>query len=510
MKRFASVPAGREAWRARWRALPRGWRIAVLSVFAVLLLGFLAAVLFRQRIGGWIWPDPRAEALRTQAGVALATGRLSVADGTGARELYEAALALQPDQVEAREGLSRVALAALAQAESHAGAGREAQARMALRLARELDAPKAGIEAAEALLRMDDAAQAGIGALLAAAESAHAAGHLQDGVDAALPLYQRVLALQPRNQRAVEGREDVLSDLLQPVPGLLARGDLADAAARVHAAERFDPGHVDLPASRAGLARALEQRVARIRQSLAGKQHARAAEACVALRDIDPAAIPAECASVVVDGLLHDAGTATADFHFEEATKLLALTERLDADPLRVDAARRRLQVARAGAAHLPRLAMSPRTKAKVRDLLAQADKARARGDWLTPPGESAWDRLREARALAPADPTVQGALQGMLPAARDCNATALRDNNLGLAQVCLEAWRQLAPGDAASSLAQRRLAERWLAIADERLGAGEIAAAARALARARALDAAVPGLQALQQRLERAGSNAD
>lgn len=510
MKRFASLAGSREAWRARWRGLPGAWRIAVLSVFAVLLLAFVAAVLFRQRLGGWAWPDPRAEDLRTQAGMALAAGRLSVADGSGARELYEAALALQPDQVEAREGLSRVALAALAQAEVHARAGREAQARIALRLARELDAPKARIDAAEGMLRMGDAAQAGIGALLAAAESAHAAGRLLDGVAAALPLYQRVLALQPRNRRAVEGREDALSDLLQPVPNLLANGDLAGAAARVRAAERFDPGHVDLPGSRASLARALEQRAAGMRRSLAGTHYARAGEACAALRDIEPTAVPGECSNAVVEGLFRDAAVATSDFHFEDAARLLALAERLQGDPLRVEAARRHLQVARADAAHLPRLATSPRARAKVRDLLAQAEKARLRGDWLTPPGDSAWDRLREARALAPADLAVQRALRGMLPAARECNAGALRDNDLALAQVCLEAWRQLAPGDAASSAAQRRLAERWLAIADERLGAGEVESAARALARARTLDAAVPGLPALQQRLERAGSGAD
>jgi hypothetical protein len=509
MKRFATLRRWREAWLGRWWRLSRGWRSGILGVFAGLLLAFVVAILFRERIGDWLWPDPRAAALRTQAAAALAAGRLSVADGSGARELYEAALALQPDQVEAREGLARVALAALAQAEAHARAGREAQARIALRLARDLDAPKAHIDAAEALLRMDDAAQAGIGALLAQAESAHAAGRLQDGIDAALPLYQRVLTLQPRNQRAVEGREDALSDLLQPVPGLLARGDLADAASRVRAAERFDPGHVDLPGLHAGLARALAQRTARIRQALAGKQYARAAEACAALRDVEPTAVPVECARVV-DGLLRDAASATADFHFDEATRLLALAERLDADPSRVEAARRHLRVTRAGAAHLPRLATSKRAKARVRDLLVQAEKARARGDWLTPPGESAWDRLREARALAPADPAVQRALHGMLPAARDCNTRALRDNDLGLAQVCLEAWRQLAPGDAASSSAQRRLAERWLAIADERLSAGEVDAAARALARARWLDAAVPGLEALQQRLERAGPGAN
>lgn len=510
MKRFASVPARREAWRARWLGLPTPWRTAILMVVGALLLALLASVLFRQRIGSWIWPDPRAEALRTQAGVALAAGRLSVADGSGARELYEAALALQPDQVEAREGLSRVALAALAQAEMHARAGREAQARIALRLARELDAPKAGIDAADALLRMDDVAQAGIGALLAEAEAAHAAGRLQDGVDAALPLYQRVLALQPRNQRAVEGREDALSDLLQPVPGLLARGDLAGAASRIQVAERFDAGHVDLPELRAGLAQALQRRGTRIRQALQRGQHASAAAACVALREVAASALPDECSGAVVDGLLRDAAAATADFRFEETTRLLALVERLDGDPVRVQDARHRLQDARAGAAHLPRPATSARVRAQVRDLLAQAEAARNRGDWLSPPGDSAWDRLREARALAPADLAVQRALQAMLPAARDCHATALRDNDLGRAQVCLDAWRQLAPADAALAAAQRRLAERWLAIGEERLGAGELDATARALTRARAVDAGVPGLQALQQRLERARSVAN
>ena len=206
-----------------------------------------------------------------------------------------------------------------------------------------------------------------------------------------------------------------------------------------------------------------------------------------------------------MDGLLRDAQVATADFRFDETMRLLALVERLDGDPVRVQAARRHLQDARAGAAQLPRPAASQRVKAQVRDLLAQAEAARNRGDWLSPPGDSAWDRLREARALAPGDPAVQRALQAMLPAARDCNATALRDNDLGRAQVCLDAWRQLAPADAALTAAQRRLAERWLAIGEERLGAGELEATMRALARARALDAATPGLQALQERLERA-----
>ena len=91
MKRFASVPARREALRARWRGLPLGWRAGILAVFAALLLALLAAVFFRERIGRWLWPDPQVEALRVRADAALRVGRLSAADGSGARELYEAA-----------------------------------------------------------------------------------------------------------------------------------------------------------------------------------------------------------------------------------------------------------------------------------------------------------------------------------------------------------------------------------------------------------------------------------
>ena len=127
------------------------------------------------------------------------------------------------------------------------------------------------------------------------------------------------------------------------------------------------------------------------------------------------------------------------------------------------------------------------------------------RGHWLSPPGESAWDHLREARALAPADPNVAEALKSMVPAARRCNADALRDNNLGRAQVCLDAWQQLAPGDAGVRAARLRMAERWVAIGGERLGAGDIAGARAALSRAQVLQPDLPAAADLAGRLERA-----
>ena len=95
-----------------WSRPPRGWGWAV-AAGGVLVVTALA---IGPRLADWWWPESDAAALRARAERALQDGRLSMADGSGARELYEAALALQPDQVEAREGLARVARAALADA----------------------------------------------------------------------------------------------------------------------------------------------------------------------------------------------------------------------------------------------------------------------------------------------------------------------------------------------------------------------------------------------------------
>src|SRR3546814_15301197 len=81
--------------------------------------------------------------------------------------------------------------------------------------------------------------------------SAREAGQLTGDDKAALPLYQRILALQPENTGALEGREDALGELLQQARAQLRAGDLAEATAAIAAARRFDAGHVDLPDTQA-------------------------------------------------------------------------------------------------------------------------------------------------------------------------------------------------------------------------------------------------------------------
>src|SRR5690606_34750192 len=113
---------------------------------------------------------------------------------SGARELYEAALAMDPDRDEARVGLGQVAEAALAQARVATAQDRFADAHASLRLARALSVPRADADAVAAALRKREAAHAGIPRLLAQAEAAREAGRLTGDDSAALPLYQRILA----------------------------------------------------------------------------------------------------------------------------------------------------------------------------------------------------------------------------------------------------------------------------------------------------------------------------
>jgi len=82
-----------------------------------------------------------------------------------------------------------------------------------------------------------------------------------------------------------------------------------------------------------------------------------------------------------------------------------------------------------------------------------------------------------------------------------------LRGNNLGRARGCLDAWSALAGSGNALSRARRRLAQRWLAVGDERLGAGDVQGATAALAWAREVDPATPGIEAFSQRLQTASA---
>ncbi|MCA1714423.1 MAG: hypothetical protein LC715_04645, partial [Gammaproteobacteria bacterium] len=366
-------------------------------------------------------------------------------------------------------------------------------------------------DAVAAELRRREAALAGIDRLLAQAAAARRDGRLEGAPDAALPVYRRVLALQPERVAALEGREDTLADLLQQARQDLQRGALAQAAAAIATARDFDSGHVDLPAAQSQLTRAVEQARQRADRDLHRGRLARATEGYRSLLqvDLDDAAASRGLERVAA-AHAHRAERYAADFRFVDADAALRQARALAPRSTAVGEASRHVARARQAQARLDSpLPIRERTH-RVRTLLAEAAAAEARGDLLGPPGDSAFDKLRAARALAPADGGVRRASARLLPAARTCFERELRGNSLGRARACLDAWRVLDGEGAALGAARQRLAQRWLAIGDERLGAGELQSAAAALNSARAIDPATPGLDDFGERLRVAAAKGD
>ncbi|WP_421567616.1 hypothetical protein [Stenotrophomonas sp. PD6] len=492
---------GRWWWVQAWQAR-RIWRWALL--LAVLL--FAALVLVRRPLANWFWNEPQVEQLLDRGDRALAAGRLTAADGSGAREWYQAALALDGDRPQARAGLARTGQAALQQARDAVAAGEPEAAQRALALARELQVPQRDADAVARLLREHQHNGAGFGVLLGRAEAALEAQRLDGSDDSALPLFQQALALAPNHLRALEGREDALSDLLQKARDAAARGDVAQSAALLQRARGFDAGHVDLPASEAALNAALEQRQRQGQVALKRQHWTDAAadfQAVLAARPDDPAA--QQGLQQVIDALLAAATREAADFRFGPAEQALQAAQTLGASERALVAARQAMAQARQAERALKTPAATPARRAQsLAKLLENFAEAEARGDFLTPPGRSAYDALREAQALAPRDARVRAAAQRLLPATRACFEDRLRENRVQAAGACLDAWQALARGDAQAIAARQRLGQRWLAIGSERLGRGDVAFAQQALQQANALGIASNAVeyQALQQRL--------
>lgn len=495
-----------ESWLSRFDAIVR--RVRRQPPWAQwtggLALLFVLMVLLMLSLGDRLFPQAKVASLMQQAETALAEGRLTAADGSGARELFEAALAMDPDRVASRAGLARVASAALVQADARLHAGDVPGAREALVLAQALSAPRDGIAAMQRRLRERENTLASADVLLERARQAQAEGRLHGQPDAALALYRQVLERQPARREALEGREDALAELLQQAHDALAAGQPQRAAGLVVAARGYDPGHVDLPQTEAELARAVEQLHQQAARALQRQRLDQAETGFRLLLQMDPGDARARRGLDDVAGAhLAVARRYAADFQFAQAEAALALARQIAPQLADIDVANQQVQQARRLQSRNATGQAPAEIGPRLQRLLAEARAAEARGDLLAPPGESAFDKLGAARALAPHDVQVQRASARLLPAAKRCFETELPRNNLARARTCLEARIALADDVGATNHARRRLAERWLAVGEERLGSGEINGANAALATAREVDPATPGIGGMQQRLQ-------
>lgn len=491
---------------ARWPDRHWGWWVGGAVIGALLIV-----TLFRQPIADRFWPETRAQALQAEAAEALARNHLTATDGSGARELYEAALAIDPDRSQARTGLSQVAAAALVQSVAALSRNDFGAAHQYLDLARELSVPQAHAETVARVLRQREAKHAGLDLLLASADASRRGGRLHGDTQTALPLYQRVLELEPERAEALRGREDALTELLEMARAHLRHGELAQAARQIDIARKYDPGHMDLPDSEARLTEETDALRRRADRHLQRGQLARATgdyRRLLALSADDEAAVRG--LSAVAVGHAARAERLAADFKFAEAEAELKAARTLAPEAAEVRDAGRHVAVSRRSSERLAPTVSAPGRDRRVGRLLAEAAAAEARGDLLTPPGDSAFDKLRAARALAPNAAAVRQASDRLLPAAAGCFERELRGNNLARARACLDAMGTLSDDAARIRKARQRLAQRWLAVGDERLGAGELQAAAAAVAQAQALDRSAPGLSEFDQRVRTATASED
>lgn len=503
---FAAAPTDQPVSprrRARWP-----WWVGAVAALA---LGFAALLLWRAPISNRLVPVPKQTLLLRDAERALAQGRLTAPDGSGAAELFQAAVAIDPDQQGAREGLARVAEAALAQARTDLQHGRDAQARVALALAQRLSAPIAEIAPLQVQLQQRDNAGVSIATLLDQADVAQRAGHLDDGDQAALALYQQALAAAPGNVVVLARRNALLSNLLDQAVARVQRGDLDTAQVLIDRVAAIDPGHLDLPFARAREATARQQQErGRVRSldradaDLHGGRLDAAVQGYRAAR-VQDAAEPRAIAGLraAAEAYVAKASRATSDFDFAKAEGLLANARALDPDTASLHAAIEHLRGARAQRVAQLSRQPGPADRVHLHRLLEDATRAMRNGQLLDPPGESAFDTLRAAAAIAPGDPGVIKAQRQFGPAAVACFDRALMANQLDRADGCLVAVATVEPTYPRLATMREALAARWLAVADERLGAGEFRAVRHALDSARRLSPRLHGLAAMEARLE-------
>lgn len=420
-----------------------GW---VLALSALLVLA-LALTHWRENLGRLLVPDAPLTRQLTRAESALQRGELSRADGQGARELFQAALAVDPDNPRARQGLQAVRAAALTLAATALDRGERQPAMDALDLATALSAPASAVEPLRQRLQALDQPEDALEQDLALAQSLVQQARL----DEALVVFERVLQQQPDNALALEGRRQVLAIWLKQADALLSEGNLDLAQTRVDQVRRYDPAHLDLPPVQARL----------------GEQQARlqAARALTAPAPAQPA-VPAPPA------------------------------------PTPPAVPRTREPAPESTSQPAPEVAHDPaRLRQRLPGLLTRASTAIAAGHLLQPDDDNAWAALQAAVAIAPEDAAVNEALARFERAAKECFERQALANRLSDAEACLDA-RRLRESPQALADARRRLALRWLALGNERLGQNEPELAQHALASARRLDDRAPGLTELERRL--------
>ena len=503
----------REGAVRRHRRTP--WAVAI--VVLVLIAG-----------GAWAWthramltalmPQTQLNALLSRAGKAYAAGELSGGPGS-ARDLYEAALALDPDSEQALAGLQHVGHAELQRARAALQRHDYMAARSALEEARSLLGGGTDVAAVDRALAKAVLHTASVGVLLDQARAALANGSI-DGSDGAAALFGKVLAGDPHNPIARHGMDQIGDLLASRIQAQLGNGDRAGARQTLADLSNLLPGYSQLPDLRAAIAAADRAADAQRDQYLAqGQADLRAgkisgtgddnAEAQFkAALAADPGNATAQAGlGQVAQALVVQANAAIDAGHLRDAQGLLGQAAVLAPKSADLMAARSRLASegkTRGDVAASARQQLTPAESAKLANLVARARIAARKGDIMLPPGNCAYDLYRSALGIDGSNAAAQRGLRDLPGITRDHFGHALREGNLERANDMLATLDQLDPGDPAEVAMRHQLGSAWLDRADHEAMLGRSSAAREALEEAQRLVPQDPRISTVGARIRR------
>ncbi len=519
--------------RRRWRRAStmrnrprRGWLVPLLLLA---LVGVVAGAWIGQNRLRSLLPRTELNDVLSRAQQALAAGQLDGRDGTSARELYQAAIALEPDNDMARNGLHQVGMAELSQADAALQAGQFDVAAQKAAVARELLGGGSDVDRLDQQIAAKRASQVQVSVLVQQAQQAFAANQF-GGEHGAGTLYRQVLQADPGNAVARHGLDQVGNALAAQARKALDANDSAAADADIEQLAALQPNNAALPGLRAARAQAQQQDSAALDTALQqGDEALRAGridgpgddtalahyKAALALSPDNPQAEAG--LGKVAQALTVQANAALDAGDTAQAATLLDHAEALAPKSADLAAARARLQGAQAhkppraaaparneeAAPPAPPPVLTPQQSAQVARLLQQAQDATQRGDIMLPPGRSAYDLYRNVLAIDGDSAVAQRGLQALPGVVQQLFNRALAAGDLNRAGQMLDNLADLAPGDASQNIMRQRLAGAWLDEADRQLAQGNRIGAAQSLEQARKLAPNQPRVLDLAARLQ-------